>query len=213
MATACRSFLAVALPVARHNQASLGRLNYIYLAWASEPRLHSRRDAMAAVERKPVQDYVAPDFHQVNLDIETFLKTNKRLKLDADAQICRDHLSPEGCPLGIACPKRHTQPSPLNFVPPPPQPNNPRDKEKVNTVCKHYLRGLCIMGDQCEFLHEYNRRSFPECWWHGTWGFCSMGDECLYDHRKVRRRECPDYNRGFCRLGELRCTQICLQRR
>lgn len=60
------------------------------------------------------------------------------------------------------------------------------------------------MGSKCEFMHEYNLRKFPECWWFATWGFCSVGEECLYEHRKVRKRECPDYNRGFCRLGELR---------
>jgi len=159
---------------------------------------------MAKVERNAAApaDYVKPDFHQLNLDVEGYLKNVKRIKLDSDDQICKENLSPEGCPRGpLDCPYRHTQPSPLNFVPPPPQPTNPRDREKVNTVCKHYLRGLCIMGDKCEFLHEYNLRSFPECWWYGTWGFCSAGDECLYDHRKVRKRECADYNRGFCRLG------------
>lgn len=120
-----------------------------------------------------------------------------------DHQICRDNLTPEGCPLGpAACPLRHTTPSDLNFVPPPPQPTHPKDREKVNTVCKHYLRGLCIMGKNCEFLHEYNLRKFPECWWYGTYGFCAVGDECLYYHPKVRARECEDYNRGFCVLGE-----------
>ena len=61
------------------------------------------------------------------------------------------------------------------------------------------------MGKNCEFLHEYDLRRFPECWWWGTYGFCSAGDECLYYHPKVRKRECEDYNRGFCRLGE--CLQ------
>lgn len=159
---------------------------------------------MTAVEaaRDWVDDFVQPDFHQVELDIETYLKKEKGWKLDADRQICRDNLTPEGCPLGpAACPLRHTTPSDLNFIPPPPQPTHPKDREKVNTVCKHYLRGLCIMGKNCEFLHEYNLRKFPECWWYGTYGFCAVGDECLYYHPKVRARECEDYNRGFCVLG------------
>lgn len=123
--------------------------------------------------------------------------------LQTDFQICKANLEPEGCPLGIAiCPLRHTQPSTQNFVPPPPIPAHPRDREKVLTVCKHFLRGLCIMGKNCEFLHEYDLRKFPECWWWGTYGFCSAGDECLYYHPKVRKRQCEDYDRGFCRLGE-----------
>ncbi|KAG7528419.1 hypothetical protein FFLO_06165 [Filobasidium floriforme] len=148
-----------------------------------------------------LEEWVEPDFHQVNLDIEAHLKNERGYKLDADDQICKDNLEPEGCPLGANCPLRHTTPSRANFQPPPPIPSHPRDREKVLTVCKHYLRGLCIMGKNCEFLHEYDLRRFPECWWWGTYGFCSAGDECLYYHPKVRKRECEDYNRGFCRLG------------
>merc|ERR1719469_225023 len=28
-------------------------------------------------------------------------------------------------------------------------------------VCKHWLRGLCKKGDQCEFLHEYDMSKCP----------------------------------------------------
>jgi Zinc finger C-x8-C-x5-C-x3-H type (and similar) len=41
----------------------------------------------------------------------------------------------------------------------------------------------------------------PECWWFAKYGYCSAGDECLYAHPKERRVECPDYKRGFCKLG------------
>jgi Zinc finger domain len=70
-------------------------------------------------------------------------------------------------------------------------------------VCKHWLRGLCKKGDACEFLHEYNLRRMPECWWYAKYGFCSSGDECLYAHPKERKIECPDYKRGFCKLGKV----------
>lgn len=66
------------------------------------------------------------------------------------------------------------------------------------------------MGKNCEFLHEYNLRKFPECWWFGTYGFCAVGDECLYYHPKERKKECEDFNRGFCRLGELIRSRIAL---
>lgn len=42
----------------------------------------------------------------------------------------------------------------------------------------------------------------PECWWFARYGYCSSGDECLYAHPRERKKECPDYNRGFCKLGE-----------
>ena len=79
-----------------------------------------------------------------------------------------------------------------------------RERERLATVCKHWLRGLCKKGDACEFLHEYNLRRMPECWWYAKYGYCSAGDECLYAHPKERRVECPDYNRGFCKLGASR---------
>lgn len=101
----------------------------------------------------------------------------------------------------LHCPLRHTNPSAQNFQPPKQLPTHPRERERLSTVCKHWLRGLCKKGDQCEFLHEYNLRRMPECWWFAKYGYCSAGDECLYAHPKERRVECPDYNRGFCKLG------------
>lgn len=129
---------------------------------------------------------------------------NPRLSF-IDDQICRLSLSSAGCPLGpLHCPLRHTTPSNSNFQPPKQLPTHPRERERLSTVCKHWLRGLCKKGDACEFLHEYNLRRMPECWWYAKYGYCSAGDECLYAHPKERRVECPDYKRGFCKLGEYR---------
>ena len=49
----------------------------------------------------------------------------------------------------------------------------------------------------------------PECWWFAKYGYCSAGDECLYAHPKERRVECPDYKRGYCKLGEPRILMPC----
>lgn len=130
-----------------------------------------------------------------------------------DDQICRLHLTATGCPLGpLHCPLRHTQPSAQNFQPPKQLPTHPRERERLATVCKHWLRGLCKKGDACEFLHEYNLRRMPECWWYAKYGYCSAGDECLYAHPKERRAECPDYKRGFCKLGEFKSSRRFLPR-
>ncbi|KAF7360146.1 mRNA 3'-end-processing protein YTH1 [Mycena venus] len=146
-----------------------------------------------------LRDIVHPQFHQNNLTAEIYIKNDLGIKLDKDDQICRLSLTQAGCPLGpLHCPLRHTLPSVQNFQPPKPQSLHPRER----TVCKHWLRGLCKKGDACEFLHEYNLRRMPECWWFAKYGYCSTGDECLYAHPKERRVECPDYNRGFCKLGE-----------
>ncbi|KAL7421957.1 RNA-binding component of cleavage and polyadenylation factor [Cryptotrichosporon argae] len=147
-------------------------------------------------------DFVRPDFHQVNLDIEGYLKQERNFKLDADDQICRLNLLPLGCPLGADCPLRHTAPAPGNFRPAPPLPVHPREREKKTTVCKHYLRNLCKLGDNCEYTHDWNLRTMPTCIMFVLRGKCELGGECLYYHPKDRRVECPDYNRGFCRLGE-----------
>lgn len=48
------------------------------------------------------------------------------------------------CLMGSLCPLRHIV----------------KDKQ---VVCKHWLRGLCKKGDQCEFLHEYDLSKMPEC--------------------------------------------------
>ncbi|VDK76150.1 unnamed protein product [Onchocerca ochengi] len=81
-------------------------------------------------------------------------------------------------------------------------------------VCKHWLRGLCKKGDQCEFLHEYDlmacsnrecpfRHIDPEskikdCPWYDR-GFCRHGPFCKHRHR--RRVLCPNYLAGFCPDG------------
>lgn len=162
-----------------------------------------------------VKDLVKPEFHQLIFPAERYIKNELRVKLDkgvslrstfdqpliwADDQICRLSLTPSGCPLGpLHCPLRHTTPSPLNFQPAKPTPLYALNR--LPTVCKHWLRGLCKKGDSCEFLHEYNLRRMPECWWFAKYGFCSAGDECLYAHPKEKKVECPDYKRGFCALG------------
>ena len=176
-----------------------------------------------------LRDVINPQFHQNNFPAESYSKAELGLKLDkgmhfkilllwkkltfeADDQICRLALTAAGCPLGpLHCPLRHTSPSAQNFQPPKQLPAHPRERERLATVCKHWLRGLCKKGDACEFLHEYNLRRMPECWWFAKYGYCSAGDECLYAHPKERRVECPDYNRGFCKLGTyfltaLRCS-------
>jgi cleavage and polyadenylation specificity factor subunit 4 len=76
-------------------------------------------------------------------------------------------------------------------------------------VCKHYLRNLCKIGDNCEYTHDFNLRTMPVCVFFVKTGKCELGGECLYFHPRDRRVECPDYNRGFCRLGEL-CPAGCL---
>lgn len=89
-----------------------------------------------------------------------------------------------GCNRGIQCPYKHIR------------------AEKA-VVCKHWLRGLCKKEDQCEFLHEYNLKKMPECWFYSKYKECASGEECIYLHidPEAKIPECPWYNRGFCKHG------------
>ncbi|XP_018791622.1 PREDICTED: cleavage and polyadenylation specificity factor subunit 4 [Bactrocera latifrons] len=69
-------------------------------------------------------------------------------------------------------------------------------------VCKHWLRGLCKKGDQCEFLHEYDMKKMPECYFYSRFNACH-NKECPFLHidPESKVKDCPWYDRGFCRHG------------
>ena len=53
-------------------------------------------------------------------------------------------------------------------------------------VCKHWLRGLCKKGDQCEFLHEYDMTKMPECYFYSKFGMSLGVYFTFYWTRQVR---------------------------
>lgn len=119
----------------------------------------------------------------VQFDFEDHIAKEFQVSLVFEkAAICRSYARGY-CPLGEKCPARHPV----------------RGK---TVVCKHWLRGLCKKGDACEFLHEYNMRKMPECWFFSKYRECSNA-ECIYLHidPSTKVRECPNYDRGFCRYG------------
>merc|ERR1712179_154115 len=89
------------------------------------------------------------------------------------------------CQRGASCPFRHVR----------------GDK---TIVCKHWLRGLCKKGDQCEFLHEYDMSKMPECYFYARFGRCDNKD-CQYQHIDPadKIKDCPWYDRGFCKHGAM----------
>ncbi|KAK0561571.1 RNA-binding component of cleavage and polyadenylation factor [Tilletia horrida] len=133
------------------------------------------------------------DLHHLTFPFESFIASTLRLKLDnPSSTICQTYLRTGGqCPRGARCPRRH--------VPPPPAALGQRDPQR-RTVCKHWLRGLCKKGENCDYLHEYDLRRMPECRFYASFGFCPSGDECLYLHvdAKAKVRECEHFRRGFC---------------
>ncbi|KAF5277052.1 hypothetical protein FQA39_LY06290 [Lamprigera yunnana] len=97
--------------------------------------------------------------------------------------VCQFYSLPSGCLKGPLCPFRHV-------------------RGDRTIVCKHWLRGLCKKGDQCEFLHEYDMTKMPECYFYSRFNACH-NKECPFLHidPESKIKDCPWYDRGFCRHG------------
>nr|GEX04384.1 30-kDa cleavage and polyadenylation specificity factor 30-like [Tanacetum cinerariifolium] len=68
------------------------------------------------------------------------------------------------------------------------------------TVCRHWLRGLCMKGDGCGFLHQYDKSRMPVCRFFRLYGECREQD-CVYKHTNEDVKECHMYKLGFCPNG------------
>ena len=51
----------------------------------------------------------------------------------------------------------------------------------MQTVCTYWLKGLCMKGDTCGFLHEFNAERMPVCRSLLKYGVCKEPD-CPYKH-------------------------------
>lgn len=73
-----------------------------------------------------------------------------------------------------------------------------------SVVCKHWLRGLCKKGDSCDFLHQYDMSKMPECFFFTKFNSCT-NKECTFLHidPSAKKKNCPWYDRGFCRHGPI----------
>ncbi|KAH8813062.1 hypothetical protein F5884DRAFT_856349 [Xylogone sp. PMI_703] len=139
---------------------------------------------------RQILEHQAPEY---KFAFSPFLFQTYRHGVSPNRPVCKAFLQGH-CPLGPACPDRHTAAN-----------NNSNFN---NLVCKHWLRGLCKKGESCEFLHEFNLRKMPECNFFVRNGYCSNGDECLYLHIDPNSKlpPCPHYEKGFCPLGP-RCSK------
>jgi len=57
------------------------------------------------------------------------------------------------------------------------------------TVCRHWLRSLCMKGDACGFLHQYDKARMPVCRFFRLYGECREQD-CVYKHTNEDIKEC-----------------------
>lgn len=68
------------------------------------------------------------------------------------------------------------------------------------TVCRHWLRGLCMKGDNCGFLHQYDKSRMPVCRFFRLYGECREQD-CVYKHTNEDIKECNMYVMVVFKLG------------
>ncbi|KAF4379345.1 hypothetical protein F8388_013563 [Cannabis sativa] len=68
------------------------------------------------------------------------------------------------------------------------------------TVCRHWLRSLCMKGEACGFLHQYDKARMPVCRFFRMYGECREQD-CVYKHTNEDIKECNMYKLGFCPNG------------
>ncbi|KAJ7969090.1 30-kDa cleavage and polyadenylation specificity factor 30 [Quillaja saponaria] len=59
--------------------------------------------------------------------------------------------------------------------------NIPGRRSFRQTVCRHWLRSLCMKGDACGFLHQYDKDRMPVCRFFRLYGECREQD-CVYKH-------------------------------
>lgn len=67
-----------------------------------------------------------------------------------------------------------------------------RGRSFRQTVCRHWLRGLCMKGDACGFLHQYDKARMPICRFFRLYGECREQD-CVYKHTNEDIKECNMY--------------------
>ena len=76
-------------------------------------------------------------------------------------------------------------------------------KPKFNSMCVHWLRGLCSKGPLlCEFLHVYDESLWPICSFFVK-GAC-LNIDCTFRHQlppSLNKPPCLQFAKGFCAKG------------
>lgn len=57
------------------------------------------------------------------------------------------------------------------------RPPTKRAKQTHQVVCRHWLRGMCIKGDLCDFLHIFDPTRMPPCRQFGKHGRCAEHEQ------------------------------------
>lgn len=67
-----------------------------------------------------------------------------------------------------------------------------RGRSFRQTVCRHWLRSLCMKGDACGFLHQFDKARMPICRFFRQHGECREPD-CNFKHTNEDAKECNMY--------------------
>ncbi|GLC44617.1 hypothetical protein PLESTF_001657700 [Pleodorina starrii] len=113
------------------------------------------------------------------------------INFDFEAEIESSHLLTQG--------QNQVEPPDLPAEAIGQQPANYR-KNFRKTVCTYWLRGLCMKGDACGFLHQFVSDRMPVCRNLLKYGECHEQD-CPYKHSMDEIKECNMYKLGFCIYG------------
>jgi hypothetical protein len=76
----------------------------------------------------------------------------------------------------------------------------PKPRNYRRTVCTYWVRGLCMKGENCGFLHQFDPQRMPVCRTLLKFGACKEPD-CPYKHTTEDIKECNMYMLGFCIYG------------
>jgi len=68
------------------------------------------------------------------------------------------------------------------------------------TVCRHWLRGLCMKGNNCGFLHQFDKQRMPTCRFYAKYNECKEPD-CPFKHSLEDVKDCNMFKLGFCIHG------------
>jgi len=79
------------------------------------------------------------------------------------------------------------------------QPGNFK-KNYRQTVCTYWLRGMCMKGEACGFLHQFDGARMPVCRSLLKTGKCVELD-CPFKHDLEQIKECNMFKLGFCVYG------------
>ena len=79
----------------------------------------------------------------------------------------------------------------------------PMKKKKGTINCTYYLRGRCMLAEDCPYIHGCNPDKMPNCIFYSK-GECA-DKHCIFKHEiDIRSKdECPMFKNGFCKRGTM----------